>query len=152
MPKRCKSSKKQTETFCYRKRNSQTVKPEEHGTGMSANFDEDGTGVKDSEAQAGHVRDSRYLAVITEDDKDLFALIADCDNSTVLMLDDNIKLCNYNILLNNQHYDILNPNRILYVEEIKELIVGQHNGLSEVLQGGRYEPQNVRSTKLKRFA
>ena len=95
-------------------------------------FDEGGTSVMNSGAQAGHLRDSRYLAVITEGDDDLFVITADCDNSTVLMLDDNLKLCKHNILLNNQHDDILYPNRIIYIAKTKELIVGQHNGLIKV--------------------
>ena len=91
-------------------------------------FDETGNRQRNSGPLPGRLEYARYLAVISKGGSDIAVLVADCDYNTVLLLDEDLKLSKYNILLNSQLDDILEPRRMLYDKESKELILGQNNG------------------------
>ena len=75
---------------------------------------------------------SRSIAVIAECGNDKAVLVADSDYNTILRLDDDLKFCKNNILLNRKHDGIVLPVCIRFVEDSKELIVGMRNGLINV--------------------
>ena len=88
------------------------------------------TEINFSGPQSGPVRYNKYMTVIREGNVDIAILLADGDTNTVFCLGPTLRINDYS---NSQLIKLPHPpNRILYIEKFKELMIGQRNGTVSV--------------------